>query len=401
MKPNFILLFLLSIHLQSYCQKLTFSVNCSDSLLMTIKGKYIKGTDVVYPSPSSVLPRAQQSEPFRRMEVMHNLLLEAYPQPMGLEAKWFGKLSNGKFADDVNFSNGIPVWMYSYNCTFLSYTCIQNNPKEVNSFADVYDHFKVLVNHLGAIQNDLMLDTMSINGRKVHLLNSILGSWKGYDLYGTPGEGFRCVLLSRRGESPVIPVTRKEYLDYCFIYLNKFFDKGIQSLKEMPVRSLEEQEVLKKKALDKIDEDYKNNPKNRELIKKNFLDTYKTDQQLRDETMNKSIRNKNDVIKRYEAELEKAKAANLLNTPAEIYSPFTISEGTPIFATGPEGGKMLVTANPAYIRKALPKYTPQFMVLYWSWTSNFPFYGGAQGEYYKKTLEANFPIEKLQAMIDK
>jgi hypothetical protein len=181
------------------------------------------------------------------MEVMHNLLLEAYPQPLGLDGLWYRKLSSGTFADDVNYSNGILVCTYSYNCTFTSCTCIQNNPKEVAVFADVYDRFKVIVNHLGALVNDFMLDTMSINGQKVYMLNSVLGSWKGYDLYGTRGEGFRCVLLSRKGESPVIPVTRKEYLDYCFIYLNNFFDKQIKPMKEMPVRSLEEQETLKRK----------------------------------------------------------------------------------------------------------------------------------------------------------
>lgn len=106
------------------------------------------------------------------------------------------------------------------------------------------------------------------------------------------------------------------------------------------------------------------------------------------------------MIKRYKAEFQKSKATNLLDSPAEIYSPFTVCEGTPIFATGPEGGKMLVTANPAYIRKDVPKYIPQFMVVYWKWVSDFPMYGGAQGEYYRRMIEANFPIEKLQAMID-
>lgn len=175
----------------------------------------------------------------------------------------------------------------------------------------------------------------------------------------------------------------------------------IKSSNTMPVRLLEEQEALKKKALDKIDNDYKNNPKNRELIKKNFLETYKTDQQRRDETVSKIIKMKKDGINRYEKELEKTKAANLLDSPAEIYSPFTTTENTPIFATGPEGGKMLVTANREYIRKDLPKYVPQFMILYWGWVSDFPKYGGEQGVYYRKMLEANFPIEKLQAMIDK
>jgi len=58
---------------------------------------------------------------------------------------------------------------------------------------------------------------------------------------------------------------------------------------------------------------------------------------------------------------------------------------------------MLATENPAYFRKDLPKYTPQLFVLLlerdgWLYTpKNEPI----------KLLEENFPIEKLQAMIDK
>jgi hypothetical protein len=402
MKMKFIILLLLGIHSQSYCQKpFTATVPCSDSLLMTIEGEYRKNPDEIGSSISSVLPKAQQPEALRRMDAMHKLLLEAYPQPIGLDGLWGRTLTGGVFADDVKYSNGIPVCTYFYYTRFCSYGCVQNQPKAVQLACDVPNFFRVYVNQLGYLQNDYMLDTMSINGRKVYMLNPLIGSWKGYDLYGSPGENFGCVLLARRGESPFVPVTRKQYLDYCFPYLDRFFDKQISPLKQMPVRSLDEQEVLKKKSLVKIDEDYKNNPKVREAVKKNFLDTYKTDQQRRDETVNTVIRNKADVIKRYEAELEKTKAANLLDSPAEVFSPFTVSESTPIFATGPEYGKMLVTANRAYIRKDLPKYVPQFMVVNWKWVSNFPMYGGEQGVYYKKMIEANFPIEKLQAMIDK
>ena len=39
--------------------------------------------------------------------------------------------------------------------------------------------------------------------------------------------------------------------------------------------------------------------------------------------------------------------------------------------------------------------------MYWSWTSNFSKYGVAQSEDYRKQLNSNFLIEKLQAMIDK
>ncbi len=169
----------------------------------------------------------------------------------------------------------------------------------------------------------------------------------------------------------------------------------------MPVRSLEVQEAEKKKSLDKIEEDYKNDTYQRDAIRKNFLDTYKTEQQRRDETVNNMIKMKEDGIKRYEAALEKSKADKLLDTPAEVLQPFSVEENIPVFASGVEGGKMLITENPAYFRKDLPKYIPQFMVLYWEWVSDAPMYGGEQGAYYRKMIEQNFPIEKLQAMIDK
>lgn len=401
MKKLIAILFLLNFNLKSFCQNLAFPVDCNDSLLMTTKGKYTKGYDNIAPLISSVLPKAQQPEVLLRMDAMHKLLLEAYPQPIAMDGRWGRDMYVGTFAEDVNYKNGIPVCNYMYRCTFCSNVCSQNKPKEVDVCADVYNHFRVYVNQLGELQSDLKSDTMTINGRKVYLLNPLVGSWKGYDLYGRPGEKFNCVLLSRKGESPFTPVTRKQYLEYSIPWLNRFFDEMIKSPGSMLMRSLEEQEASKKKALDKIDNDYKNNPKNRDLVRKNFLDTYKTDQQRRDETVSIMIKMKKDGISRYEKELEKARADNLLDAPAEIYSPFTTTDNTPIFATGPEGGKMLVTANPAYIRKDLPKYVPQFMVLYWGWVSDWPKYGGTQGEYYKKMLETNFSIEKLQAMIDK
>jgi len=176
---KFIVLLLLSIHLQSYCQNLTFPVDCSDSLLMTIKGKYTKGIDNIAPLTSSILPKAQQPEALRRMDAMHKLLLEAYPQPLGMDGRWGRDLYAGLFADDVNYSNGIPVCNYMYRCTFCSNTCHPKDPKEVSVCADVYNHFRVYVNQMGELQSDIRLDTMTINGRKVYMLNPLVGSWKG------------------------------------------------------------------------------------------------------------------------------------------------------------------------------------------------------------------------------
>jgi hypothetical protein len=56
---------------------------------------------------------------------------------------------------------------------------------------------------------------------------------------------------------------------------------------------------------------------------------------------------------------------------------------------------LLTTENPNYFRKDLPAYIPQTFVLAWMW-------GTKKWETdFRKTIEENFPIEKLQAMIDK
>jgi len=48
------------------------------------------------------------------------------------------------------------------------------------------------------------------------------------------------------------------------------------------------------------------------------------------------------------------------------------------------------------MRARTPKYEPQFLVLSWTWTI-----GRRVEENIRKMIEENFPIEKLQAMIDK
>ncbi len=56
---------------------------------------------------------------------------------------------------------------------------------------------------------------------------------------------------------------------------------------------------------------------------------------------------------------------------------------------------MLVTPDPGYFNMKLPHYVPQFMVLLWEWDKNAPALD------FKKQIEENFPVEKLQAMLDK
>ena len=123
-----------------------------------------------------------------------------------------------------------------------------------------------------------------------------------------------------------------------------------------------------------------------------YLSGYQTDQQGRDAQVNKIKKNKDDVLRSFKDELEKTTNAGLLDSPAIVLEMFYHS---PVFTTDAAGGRMLVTENPGYMRKDLPKYVPQFFVLHWNWNNT------KVQEDIAKIIEEKFPIEKLQAMIDK
>ena len=356
MKKSITILFLLSIHLQLYCQKgFTATVPCNDSLLMSVKGKYRQQEDAISPEISSLLSRAQQLEVSRRLDAVHKLLQEAYPQPTGNEGNWHKNLNSYLFAHDFDFTTGIPTCSYSYYCSFGPYYC-GNQPKEVNYMGVTPTSCKIFANSWSEMVSHMMMDSSNIiNGVPFLMLLPVKERWKGYELFYENTLDSRRVLLHREGMLPYIPVTRKQYLDYCINRFNKIFDDMIKSSKEMPFST----------------------------------------QQQKDEAANKIIKQKNEVIKLYEKELGKNRDANLLDSAAIVRILDNMYPDVPIFTTGEEDGGMLVTENPAYIRKDLPEYVPQFMVLYWSWGDK------ANSKYFRQMLEANFPIEKLQAMIDK
>ena len=357
MKKQIIILVFLGIHLQSFCQKsyILTSGKCNDSVLMSIKGKYRLQEDYIIADISSILSREQEPEVSRRVEAVNKLLQEAYPQPTGNEGNWWWNGGIYLFAHNYKFTTGIPICNYSYTCSFGPYLC-GTQPKEVNYFSVTTTSCKVFANQWTELRNQMMMDSgNTINGVPFYMLNPVKEKWKGYDLYYESTLDTRRVLLHREGMLPYIPVTRKQYLDYSINRFNKMFDDMIKSSKEMPFST----------------------------------------QQQKDETVKTIIKQKNAVIELYEKELEKTRTANLLDSPAIVRILDNMYPDVPIFTTGAEDGSMLVTENPAYIRKDLPKYVPQFIILYWSWGDR------ANSKYFRQMFEANFPIEKLQAMIDK
>jgi len=253
---------------------------------------------------------------------------------------------------------------------FCAYHC-GREPNEImrGRGCETGTNFGVVMNSLEGFFSRLLIDEdymemMRIDGRPIRMMPVFKGKWKEYDLYSPEiGSGLSMVLLHRDGILPYIPVTRKQYLDRCIEWLEQFFDKGLKSVE---------------------------NPEGLAVL---------MDKKEKDEQAKKYKKLRDDVLKYYRDELDATTKAGLLDSPAIIFGGLMahILIKYPIFITQADGGRLLVTENPAYIKKDLPKYIPQIIV-YTMWNAKDgpdpalnPYH-----LYYR-----DFPIEKLQAMIDK
>ena len=403
-----ILLLILSTASYSYAQ----DSPCNDNVIMNTKGKWYRPKANPYIPPNEGnFTKPQELAIAARMEEMYKMMLKAIPGPMGLNGGWTCRNYDGEFASKVKYittPDGSVQMDYikqnhlsGYDCiwSFWDFNCYTGKlarPYSGDENAGIF----IAVNNFGALLNGELADNdILIDGRIIKSKLTIQGSWKGYDLMWKGGQGRelhhdRYVLIHRKGELPYIPVTRKQYLDRALIYLNKFYDKMVKSFDLVPVRSLEEQEALKNKTLDDYKKKYGSDPKKLQSAVDYYLSSYQTDQQRRDDQKNIIVKNKNAVLKLYQDALEKSTADNLLDAPA-IVSALNPTGNAPVFSTEEEGGTMLVTENPEYFRKDLPKDVPQFMVVNWQWGTSI------QDETLRKLFEENFDVEKLQAMIDK
>ena len=407
-KQIIILLLILTTASHSYAQ------DCNEDVIMNTTGKWYRPKTNPYVPPNETnFTKPQELAIAARMEEMYKMMVKAIPGPMGMNGGWRYRNYDDQFASKVKYvttKDGQKQMEYvkqnrlsCYNgiWSFWDFNCYAG--KLVKSYTgDENSGISITVNNFGALLSPAFNDDYTlIDGQVIQSKLTVQGSWKGYDLMweGGPGKELhhdRFVLIHRKGELPYIPVTRKQYLNRAFIYLNKFYDNIIKSADEVPVRSLEEQEALKKKTIEGYEKTYAGYPKKLKSAVDYFLMSYQTDQQRRDEQKNKTVKNKNDALKNIQDELEKTTKEGLLDSPAIVTGGSGVfNPGAPVFITEEEGGSMLVTENLKYLRKDLPKDVPQFIVINWQWGDS------KSGKNLRKQFEENFEVEKLQAMIDK
>jgi cation transport regulator ChaB len=295
---------------------------------------------------------------------------------MGSDAYWSGSYSKNDFGYTVKYvtqdgstqkeymkRRQVEGWRYSM--ILFAWMCNSGHMNEMwNGYPDAGggNAIRVNVNFLPVLTGEFSDDEVwTIEGRPIKAKMPVIGKWKGYDVMATNGGHYAdqnnewYILITRKDMSPYIPVTRKQYLDRAIAYITKFYNQL--------------------------------NTGNEQI----------QDKAERDENNKRNMDAKDIAVKNLQNELQKTTKDGLLSAPAVVRPDAHFQTNGPVFLTESEGGVTLVSENPDYFRKDLPAYVPQFFVLSWSW-------GLKKQKWemdFKKAIEENFPIEKLQVMIDK
>jgi hypothetical protein len=356
---------------------------CDVSVVMNVKGKWVIGDDNIV-SPEKTFPRSQYNQLNTRIDKIAAMFQQAYPQPMGTEAKWYRSIRGNALV-----KNG-PV-PYQFNSLYKGWYCNQNLHKlmlgtETGTWAFVW------VNTFGWFMTDQFDKTgITIEGADAYLLPKKIGEWKGapcFDHSGNANE--KVVLITRNNQLPYKPVSRLQFLQWMKNKVEGEKKMQIEVDKKQPIRTGAEEETSKQKELENIVKT--NRPERVEQRKADYLKNYKTDAQRKEETIARTE-------KYYSERIKPINDALNIGDKDELQKPAIVDKNYysffKTFTTEEKGGRVMVFINNDYFDLRLPRYVPQLIVLYWSWDKN----GAALN--FNKALEENFPLNKLKEMIDK
>jgi len=378
MKTIILFLLLLSVANSFHAQQ-----PCHDESIMAVKGKWAKRSD-------ANMKAGNQSQITNRIDKMQQLLQAAYPDPKGIEAGWYRSMG-GYYPSLVKSSES-----YELNALFKAYYCNTNLKKLLLSI-EAGTSFDIWANKFKWFaEKD---ENFLIENKPVYLLTKKSGELKGFPLFAgrdnssaNTGQTFsKTMLITRQGQLPYLPVSRKQYL---LVFLRNKEDWGKkqeENLSKMPVRSDVEEEEFKKQQMERVVSQAQNE-QSREKARSNFLRGYKTAKQRQQEDINRS----KEV---YQRDI-KAAQDYLNNTPAEelakpAYMENTSYAGSFLKFAKEDQGMMMVQVNESYFNNKLPAYVPQFLVVYWKWNTENPSVDFAAH------IENNFNPKALQEMLDK
>jgi hypothetical protein len=341
------------------------------------KGAWKKVEDATI-FPDKTFPTSQYGQLKSRMEKILPLFKEAFPDLSGFEPRWY------RVIDGTSYIPNGPV-PYAFSSLYFTYYC-NDNMKQILLGDETGNWVYVYVNHLAWFCYK-EVDDWNINddGKmiRVYTLPNKVGKWKGMTLYAPHTNEFdRAVVIAHDGKLPWHSLTQKQYLTGLKNKLQSEFQKTMNGYDE-----------YEEKLKNNIDHNEKNSSPEASKIKQ-ALEKQLSDFQSQKEGY--KARSKNfygEKLKYIDDYLDTA-SAETLQQVAIIDPKYGAFEFKGTFGNEDNGGRRLIAVGSKYF-KDLPRYVPQFMILYWQWTHD------PVSLRFKEQFEENFPIEKLKAMIDK
>lgn len=342
--------------------------------------------DVVF--PDKTFPASQYNLLLGRIEKLLPIMKEALPDLGGLEPKWKASIRGNSFVSNGPVPSSFDCYVFTYYCNSninrillgdeASAVCTINFNGYGNSFCqDIY-------------QWDTHDDGKMIS---IYQLPEAIGKWKGLTIYepkmgaGTPGlPKDRAVVIGHNGEMPWHVLTQKQYLTGYKNWLLKNKKEQLESSDSYLAKM--KQNIADMQASKGLSpEEKKRVVQKSEQALKDFQDN------TMQKTASAAEKIYNDGVKPVNEYLDTATAETLAQ-PAILGKNGIVFKG--YFAKQGEPGIKLISFTPKYFNTALPRYMPQFIVLYWRWSTREP-----SSFKFAKEMEENFPVEKLKALIDK
>lgn len=345
------------------------------------KGSWTKeADDIIF--PDNTFPAAQYPFIFSRLEKIMPLLKAVLPELAGMEAKYHGVIDGNAIVP-----NG-PV-PYRFISSFLEYYCSNTTKIELQQEPHAAVHI-----YINEYNNWFAkkIDHWNINGDgkmiAVYQMPDTIGKWQGVTVYEPkiiPGDADRAIVIGHNGKMPWFTLSKKQYLtgyknlleakrkeqaEANDIYLKKA-KENIATMKASKTLSAGQKKVIVYKLQQQL-EDYQNN-----VMPKNTAAT----QRMYEEQMK--------WVNEY---LDTASAETLAQQAILDKRSNIVFKG--YFAKPGEEGIKLIAFPAKYFNRQLSRYVPQFMIVYWRWGAH------PANLTFAKAFYDNFPVAKLQALID-
>ncbi len=380
---------------QAFVSRVHFSPTACDSAASQQPGSFKKVADAdAFDWDNSFVPELN-----RRTDQLLSVIKESFPGTKGFEASYFRLM--------FKYNPAAAVRLYCLNLAFFTYGCkytvdpVTKKSIPTGAFgvpSETGNWLYLYVNHPAVFfihEEQMMFDGQAHN---VYTTYPYIGEWKGHAAYGSPefmtGEAWSTqgnfyVLITRKNEQLFTAVTRRQYLNGLL--------GNYESQYLADTASYAQSELNEKKLINKEQQQLAGGDKTAAVRIKMAEDDLKNTEQI-----------KESVLKKYQAaylarkknvsDYLAAAPADSLNLPAVVYSRSDTGNCREWFnpATNRGSAASFVTANHAYWHKGVDKAIPQAIVLKFRYQM-----GSWQGNMLKKQFAENFPMEKLQAMLDR